>query len=38
MYQHFPFLGPPKCTQIGIFGFEIYNLATLLGIYSRNSL
>jgi hypothetical protein len=27
--QHFPFKGPPKYTQIGIFGLQIYHLATL---------
>jgi hypothetical protein len=29
MYQHFPFQGPPKFTQIGIFGLKINHLATL---------
>jgi hypothetical protein len=29
IYQLFPFLGPPKFTQIGIFGWLIYHLATL---------
>jgi hypothetical protein len=28
----FPFQGPPKYTQIGIFGMKIYHLATLVGI------
>jgi hypothetical protein len=28
--QTFPFQGPPKFTQIGIFGLKIYHLATLL--------
>jgi hypothetical protein len=27
--QHFPFNGPPKHTQIGIFGLKINHLATL---------
>jgi hypothetical protein len=31
IYQHFPFKGPPKFTQIGIFGLKIYHLATLDG-------
>jgi hypothetical protein len=31
MYQHFPFQGPPKFTQIGIFGLKTNHLATLLG-------
>jgi hypothetical protein len=26
--QHFPFFGPPKCTQVGIFGLKINHLAT----------
>jgi hypothetical protein len=29
MDQHFQFQGPPKITQIGIFGLKIYDLATL---------
>jgi hypothetical protein len=29
IFQHFPFQGPPKYTQICIFGFQIYHLATL---------
>jgi hypothetical protein len=29
MYKHFPFQGPPKFTQIGIFGLKINPLATL---------
>jgi hypothetical protein len=29
MYQHFPFQGAPKYTQIGIFGLKINHLATL---------
>jgi hypothetical protein len=29
IYQHFPFQGPPKFTQSGIWGFKIYHLATL---------
>jgi hypothetical protein len=28
-YQHHPLLGPPKFTQIRIFGLKIYHLATL---------
>jgi hypothetical protein len=30
IYQHFLFQGPPKFTQIGIFGLKINHLATLL--------
>jgi hypothetical protein len=30
IYQHFPFQGPPNCTQIGIFGMKINHLATLV--------
>jgi hypothetical protein len=29
-YQHFPFQGLPKCTQIGFIGLKIYHLATLV--------
>jgi hypothetical protein len=29
IYQHFPFQGPPKFTQTGIFGLKINHLATL---------
>jgi hypothetical protein len=29
VYQPFSFRGPPKFTQIGIFGLKIYHLATL---------
>jgi hypothetical protein len=29
IYQPFPIQGPPKFTQIGIFGLKIYQLATL---------
>jgi hypothetical protein len=29
-YQHLPLQDPPKFTQIGIFGFKICRLATLL--------
>jgi hypothetical protein len=32
--QPFPFQGPPKCTQIGIFGLKIGLLATLQHIVS----
>jgi hypothetical protein len=31
MYQHFAFQGPPKYSQIGIFGMKINHLATLMG-------
>jgi hypothetical protein len=31
IYQYFPFQGPPKFTQIRIFGLKINHLATLLG-------
>jgi hypothetical protein len=30
MYEHFPFKGPPKYTQIGIFGLKRNHLATLI--------
>jgi hypothetical protein len=30
IYQHVPFQGPPKYTQIGIFGMQIFHLATLM--------
>jgi hypothetical protein len=30
IFQPLPFPGPPKFTQIGIFGIKIYHLATLL--------
>jgi hypothetical protein len=29
IYEHFPLQGPPKYTQIGIFGHKINHLATL---------
>jgi hypothetical protein len=29
IYHYFPFQGPQKSTQIGIFGLKIYHLATL---------
>jgi hypothetical protein len=29
-YQHFPFQGPPKYTQFGIFGLKLNHLATLV--------
>jgi hypothetical protein len=29
VYQHLPFQGPPKFTQIGIFGLKINRLANL---------
>jgi hypothetical protein len=29
IYQHFPFQGPPKCTEIGIYGLKLNHLATL---------
>jgi hypothetical protein len=32
IYQHIQFHGPPKYTQIGIFGLKINHLATLVGI------
>jgi hypothetical protein len=32
IYQHFPFKGPPKFTQSGIFGLKTYHLATLMEI------
>jgi hypothetical protein len=30
MYQHYPFQGPPKYTQIGILGMKLQRLATLV--------
>jgi hypothetical protein len=30
MWQHFPFQGPPKFTQIGVFCFKTSHLATLI--------
>jgi hypothetical protein len=30
IYQHFPFQGPPKFTQIAIFGLKTNHLATLV--------
>jgi hypothetical protein len=30
MYQHLPLKDPQKLTQIGILGFKIYHLATLV--------
>jgi hypothetical protein len=30
IYQYFPFQGPPKYTQGGIFGMKIFHLASLL--------
>jgi hypothetical protein len=30
IYQHFPFQGPPKFIQIGIFGLKINHLATVI--------
>jgi hypothetical protein len=35
IYQLFPFQGPPKFTQIGIFGLKTNHLATLLGTRNR---
>jgi hypothetical protein len=32
MYQHFPIQGPPKFTQIGIFGLEINHPATVVDL------
>jgi hypothetical protein len=29
IYQHFPYKGPPKYTQIGIFGTKTNHLATM---------
>jgi hypothetical protein len=34
IYQHFPFRGTPKCTQIGLFGLKVNHLATLIKIGS----
>jgi hypothetical protein len=30
IYRHYPFQGPPKIIQIGIFGSKINHLATLI--------
>jgi hypothetical protein len=42
MYQHFPFQGPLKFTQIRFFDFKIYHLETLLKsngfIFTKNGL
>jgi hypothetical protein len=35
MHQHFPFQGPPKFTQIWIFGLKINHLATLNAMMSE---
>jgi hypothetical protein len=32
LHQDFPCQGPPKYSQIGIFGLKIYHLATLLSV------
>jgi hypothetical protein len=37
LYQHFPFLGPPKFTQIGILGLKTNHLATLLRLGSKST-
>jgi hypothetical protein len=37
VYQHFPFQGPPKYTQLGIFGPKINHLAPLLLAMGRFS-
>jgi hypothetical protein len=34
MCQHFPFRGPPKFTQIGIFGLKICHLVPLVQVTS----
>jgi hypothetical protein len=36
IYQHFPFQGSPKYTQIGIFGLKLNHLATLAGKIDDN--
>jgi hypothetical protein len=36
MYEHFPFQGPPKNIQKGIFGLKLYHLATLKHFSVRN--
>jgi hypothetical protein len=30
MHQHFPFQGPPKFSQSGLFGLNLNHLATLV--------
>jgi hypothetical protein len=37
IFQHFPFQGPPKHTQIGIFGLKMYTLATLAWLFFKLS-
>jgi hypothetical protein len=38
IYQHFPFSGSPKFTQIGIFGLKTNHLANLLpSVFIRES-
>jgi hypothetical protein len=32
IYKHFPIQGPPKFTQIGIFGLKTNHLATLCNV------
>jgi hypothetical protein len=36
IYEHFPFQGPSKISQIGIFGMKIYHLATLVPAVARH--
>jgi hypothetical protein len=31
IFRHFPFKGPPKSTQSGIFGLKLNHLAALFG-------
>jgi hypothetical protein len=37
-YQHFPYQGPPKYTQIGICGLKINHLATLVSTVARQAI
>jgi hypothetical protein len=37
IYQHFIFQGPPKYTQIGIFGLKVNRLATLMSTCDQRS-
>jgi hypothetical protein len=38
MYQHFLFQGPPRYTQIGIYGLKINHLATLPELWKKEIL
>jgi hypothetical protein len=38
IYQQFSFQGPTKCTQIGIFGMQIYTIQFFQGVYGMKLL